>query len=92
MRKIYESGRYLLQIVEDVLSLSIGNKKDVKVRKAKIKGIDLFVQMKSYLVEMLSNANREKDIKLNVSANDEALNSVFNTFQDIFTLLCLYLI
>ncbi|RKD86347.1 PAS domain S-box-containing protein [Mangrovibacterium diazotrophicum] len=69
--KIYDSGRNLLQIVEDVLSLAIGNKEDVKVRQEAIRGLDLFVQHKSYMIEILATLNREKDIQLQCHPDPE---------------------
>jgi len=71
--KIYDSGRSLLQIIEDILSLAIGNKEDVKIRQESIRGLDLFVQHKSYMIEILSTLNREKDIELNCNPEPELM-------------------
>lgn len=72
--KIYDSGRNLLQIIEDILSLAIGNKEDVKIRQESIRGLDLFVQHKSYMIEILSTLNREKDIQLNCNPDPELMS------------------
>lgn len=77
--KIYESGKNLLQIVEDILSLATGNPSEVKVRAELIHGIDLFVQHKAYMSEILANANRENDIILNLHPSPEFLSAKFYT-------------
>ncbi|MFV0377562.1 MAG: ATP-binding protein [Mangrovibacterium sp.] len=77
--KIHESGKNLLQIVEDILSLANGNPSEVRVRAEVVHGVDLFVQHKSYMSEILATANREKDIVLNFYPSRHFLNSKFIT-------------
>lgn len=76
--KIFESGKNLLQIVEDILSLATGNASEVKVREELVQGADLFVQHKAYMSEILANVNREKDIKLKLYPAGDFLNTRFN--------------
>lgn len=62
--KISESGTYLLQIVEDVITLSVGRKSEVKVRAEQLNGLDMLVQHKAFMNELIASRNRSKEIKL----------------------------
>ncbi|WP_163714701.1 ATP-binding protein [Mangrovibacterium lignilyticum] len=75
--KIYDSGRNLLQIVEDVLSLATGNESAIKIRKEVVSGIDLYVQHKSYMNEILTTMNRGKEISLELKPDPEFMTSKF---------------
>lgn len=75
--KIYESGKNLLQIVEDIINLSTGNPAEVKVREEVVSGIDMFVQHKTYMSELLASTNRESDIQLKLHPSPDFLNEKF---------------
>ncbi|WP_372772199.1 ATP-binding protein [Mangrovibacterium sp.] len=75
--KIYDSGRNLLQIVEDILALAIGNQSDVKVRMEPVLGINLYLQQTAHMKEILAAANREKDIQLKFVPKEDFLAGLF---------------
>ena len=62
--KIHNSGKNLLQIIEDILNLSMADESFVKLRKELFKGNDLFIQQKILLEEMLILSTKENKIKL----------------------------
>jgi len=62
--KIVDSGKNLLQIIEDVISLAVGEKSTIKIREDLINGLDLFVQHKAFMDEILAGSKRSKDIRL----------------------------
>ncbi|WP_430973363.1 GAF domain-containing sensor histidine kinase [Sunxiuqinia rutila] len=75
--KIYKSGKNLLQIIEDILSLAQADESSVKVRKEYLLGKDLFIQHKSLLDEMLKSASKEQSLKLHYNPCPSFLNSYF---------------
>ena len=75
--KIYDSGKNLLQIIEDILSLALTDQVDIKIRSERFKGIDLFIQHKALLEEILALSNKQNDIELNYNPDPNFLNQVF---------------
>ena len=68
--KISESGNYLLQIIEDVIALSVGRKSEVKVRAELINGLDLLVLHKAVMNELISSKNRKKELNIILKRNN----------------------
>ena len=77
--RIYDSGKNLLQIIEDVLNLTIANHNQIKARQEQIEGINLYLQHKSIMNELLVATNREKEIKLKFSASTTFMHTTFLT-------------
>ncbi|WP_423127582.1 hybrid sensor histidine kinase/response regulator [Gaoshiqia sp. Z1-71] len=75
--KIYDSGKNLLQIIEDILSLALTDQIDIKIRSERFKGIDLFIQHKALLEEILAMSNKQNDIELSYNPDSKFLNQVF---------------
>lgn len=75
--KISESGNYLLQIVEDVISLSVGHKSEVKVRAELISGLDLLVQHKAFMNELIASRNRSKEIQIIINPDKDFAEQTF---------------
>ncbi|MCW0484290.1 hybrid sensor histidine kinase/response regulator [Gaoshiqia sediminis] len=75
--KIYESGKNLLQIIEDILSLALADQSEIKIRNEVFSGPDLFIQHKSLLEEILFVSNKEKDITLIYNPSTEFLSNRF---------------
>ncbi|PTN10142.1 ATP-binding protein [Mangrovibacterium marinum] len=76
-RKISESGNYLLRIVEDIISLSVGRKSDVKVREDFISGLDLLIQHKAFMNELTANSSRSKKIRIVLSPDSDFQEQCF---------------
>lgn len=62
--KIHNSGKILLDLIEDILSLALADDSIVKLRKESFKGSELFGQQRLLLEEMLLTSNKERKIKL----------------------------
>ncbi len=75
--KISESGNYLLQIIEDVIALSVGRKSEVKVRAELINGLDLLVLHKAVMNELISSKNRKKELNIILKPDESFSEQVF---------------
>jgi len=75
--KISESGNYLLQIIEDVIALSVGRKSEVKVRAELMNGLDLLVLHKAVMNELISSKNRTKELNIILKPDENFTEQVF---------------
>jgi PAS domain S-box-containing protein len=61
---IVESGTGLLNIIEDIFDLAIAEQGQIKIRKQSFKGIDIFLENRKALDEIIVSAGKENEIKL----------------------------
>jgi len=61
---IVESGTGLLNIIEDIFDLALAEQGQIKIRKQSFKGIDIFLENRKALDEIIVNAGKENEIKL----------------------------
>ena len=61
---IFKSGTGLLNIIEDIFDLALAEQGQIKIRKQSFKGIDIFLENRKALDEIIVNAGKENEIKL----------------------------
>lgn len=61
---IHSSGSNLLEIVEDVFSLALAEQSEINIRKDTFRGIDLYMQHKALLEEILESSAKQSKIEL----------------------------
>ncbi|WP_321289337.1 ATP-binding protein [uncultured Sunxiuqinia sp.] len=75
--KIHRSGNHLLQIIEDILNLALADSSFVKVRKESFKGMEMFLQHKTLLEELVRSSNKENQIELIYKPAPNLVNKKF---------------
>ncbi|WP_159521818.1 ATP-binding protein [Sunxiuqinia indica] len=75
--KIHRSGNHLLQIIEDILKLALADSSFVKVRKESFKGMEMFLQHKTLLEELVRSSNKESQIELIYKPTPNLVNQKF---------------
>ena len=75
--KIYKSGKKLLQIVEDILSLALADQSDIRIRNEVFEGSQLFNHHKSLLKDILTVSNKQDVISLKFMPTQEFLSHSF---------------
>lgn len=75
--KIYNSGRNLLQIIEDILNLALADDSYVQARQEHFNGMDMFLQHKMLLNKMLKSSNKEKNIRILYSPSPAFISDHF---------------
>lgn len=71
---INNSGKNLLEIIEDVFDLALAEQSKIKIRKQTFNGIDIFMENKISLEEILSNLGKTDQIKLLYKPQKELLS------------------
>ena len=75
--KIYKSGKKLLQIVEDILSLALADQSNIRIRNEVFEGAQLFNHHKSLLEDILTVSNKQEIVSLKFMPEQEFLNHSF---------------
>ncbi len=71
---INKSGKNLLEIIEDVFDLALAEQSTIKIRKQSFSGIDIFMENKISLEEILSNSGKSSQVSLIFKPQKEILS------------------
>jgi PAS domain S-box-containing protein len=61
---IFKSGTGLLNMIEDIFDLALAEQGQIKIRKQSFKGIDIFLENRKSLDEIINNTGKESQINL----------------------------
>ena len=75
--RIYDSGKNLLEIIENILNLALADQSEIKIKKEIVKGADLFSYHKSLLDEILVTTNKQNNINLRYQPDPKFLRKTF---------------
>ncbi len=78
---INESGKKLLQIVEDIFSLALADQSEIIIRNETFQGCDIFTQHKVLLEELLLKSNKQNNIDLVCFATPQFRDTTFSSDQ-----------
>ena len=70
---IYTSSKNLLEIIEDIFELALAEQSELKLRLQTFKCLDLFLNNKSSLTEILETSGKTEQIELVFNADQELL-------------------
>lgn len=76
---IFNSGTNFLTMIEDILALALSEQSDIKLRMQTFKGMDLFMENRNLLHEVLHNSGKTEDIKLHFKPDAAVLAAHFTS-------------
>lgn len=76
---IYNSGQRFLTMIDDILALALTEERGVKLRIQAFKGVDLYLENRNLLHEILNNAGKKDQIKLNFKPDALFLSSIYTS-------------
>lgn len=76
---IFDSGTNFLTMIEDILALALSEQSEIKLRMQSFKGMDLFLENRNLLHEILHNSGKTEDIKLQFKPEASVLAALFTS-------------
>jgi PAS domain S-box-containing protein len=76
---IFDSGTNFLTMIEDILALALAEQSEIKLRMQSFKGMDIFLENRNLLHEILNNSGKTEDIKLHFKPEAAVLANIYTS-------------